>query len=53
MFCCVREPCVARGSELILSFAESQILYKQKFDDFVSGKGKGVIMLLSGRSPIK
>ncbi len=37
--------------ELILSFAESQILYKQKFDDFVSGKGKGIIMLLSGVSP--
>ena len=36
--------------ELILSFAESQILYKQKFDDFVSGKGKGIIMLLSGVS---
>jgi hypothetical protein len=39
--------------ELILSFAESQILYKQKFDDFVSGKGKGIIMLLSGVSPIQ
>jgi hypothetical protein len=36
--------------ELILSFAESQILYKTKFDDFVSGKGKGIIMLLSGVS---
>jgi hypothetical protein len=36
--------------ELILSFAESQILYKQKFDDFVEGKGKGIIMLLSGVS---
>lgn len=34
--------------ELILAFAESQILYKEKFDDFVSGKGKGIIMLLSG-----
>jgi hypothetical protein len=34
--------------ELILAFAESQIQYKQKFDDFVSGKGKGIIMLLSG-----
>jgi hypothetical protein len=39
--------------ELILSFAESQILYKQRFDDFVSGKGKGIIMLLSGVSSIK
>jgi hypothetical protein len=39
--------------ELILSFAESQILYKQKFDDFVSGKGKGIIMLLSGVSSIQ
>ncbi len=36
--------------ELILCFAESQILYKEKFDDFVSGKGKGIIMLLSGVS---
>jgi hypothetical protein len=36
--------------ELILSFAESQIMYKTKFDDFVSGKGKGIIMLLSGVS---
>lgn len=34
--------------ELILSFAESQIMYKQRFDDFVAGKGKGIIMLLSG-----
>lgn len=38
--------------ELILSFAESQIMYKAKFDDFVSGKGKGIIMLLSGVSTL-
>lgn len=34
--------------ELILAFAESQVLHKDKFDDVISGKGKGIIMLLSG-----
>lgn len=34
--------------ELILAFAESQILYKEQFDDIISGKGKGIILLLSG-----
>lgn len=34
--------------ELILSFAESQIQNRQSFDDVISGKGKGIIMLLSG-----
>lgn len=34
--------------ELILAFAESQVKYKENFDDVISGKGKGIIMLLSG-----
>jgi len=34
--------------ELILSFAESQVQNRQSFDDVISGKGKGIIMLLSG-----
>lgn len=34
--------------ELILAFAESQVKYKDTFDDVISGKGKGIIMLLSG-----
>lgn len=34
--------------ELILAFAESQALYKDAFDDVISGKGKGIIMLLCG-----
>lgn len=34
--------------ELILSFAESQVKHKDDFDDVISGKGKGIIMLLSG-----
>jgi len=34
--------------ELILAFAESQVKYKNTFDDVISGKGKGIIMLLSG-----
>lgn len=34
--------------ELILAFAESQVKYKESFDDVISGKGKGIIMLLSG-----
>jgi hypothetical protein len=34
--------------QLILAFAESQVKYKEVFDDVISGKGKGVIMLLSG-----
>lgn len=33
---------------LILAFAQSQIKYKDSFDDVISGKGKGIIMLLSG-----
>ncbi|KAM5344895.1 hypothetical protein ACJ41O_010757 [Fusarium nematophilum] len=34
--------------ELILAFAQSQVKYKNVFDDVISGKGKGIIMLLSG-----
>lgn len=34
--------------DLILSFAESQIKNREHFDDFIQGKGKGIIMLLSG-----
>lgn len=34
--------------ELILAFAESQAQYKDAFDDVISGKGKGIIMLLCG-----
>lgn len=34
--------------ELILALAESQVLNKETFDDVVQGKGKGMIMLLSG-----
>jgi SpoVK/Ycf46/Vps4 family AAA+-type ATPase len=34
--------------ELILAFAESQVKFKDTFDDVISGKGKGIIMLLSG-----
>lgn len=34
--------------DLILAFAQSQAKYKNVFDDIISGKGKGIIMLLSG-----
>ncbi|KAF2804787.1 putative AAA family ATPase [Mytilinidion resinicola] len=34
--------------ELILAFAQSQAMNKQFFDDFIQGKGRGIIMLLSG-----
>lgn len=33
---------------LVLALAQSQVNHKERFDDVVSGKGKGVIMLLSG-----
>jgi hypothetical protein len=33
---------------LVLAFAQSQIKHKDSFDDVISGKGKGIIMLLSG-----
>jgi hypothetical protein len=34
--------------DLVLAFAESQIKRDPTFDDIIAGKGKGVIMLLSG-----
>ncbi|KAJ4304700.1 hypothetical protein N0V90_000227 [Kalmusia sp. IMI 367209] len=34
--------------DLILSFAESQVKSREDFDDFIHGKGKGIIMLLAG-----
>lgn len=34
--------------DLILSFAESQSKNRDDFDDFIQGKGKGIIMLLAG-----
>lgn len=34
--------------DLILSFAESQIKSRGDFDDFIQGKGQGIIMLLAG-----
>ncbi|KAL9119812.1 MAG: hypothetical protein Q9187_003634 [Circinaria calcarea] len=34
--------------DLVMSFAESQIQNHQTFDDVIQGKGKGIVMLLSG-----
>jgi len=34
--------------ELILALTESQVANKETFDDVIKGKGKGMIMLLSG-----
>ena len=34
--------------EIILAFVESQISQTDQFDDIIQGKGKGIIMLLSG-----
>lgn len=34
--------------ELILAFAQSQAKNKNRFDDVIQGKGRGIIMLLSG-----
>src|SRR5271156_6610940 len=34
--------------DLILAVAESQIQHKENFDDVIEGKGRGMIMLLSG-----
>jgi hypothetical protein len=34
--------------ETVLAFSESQLLNRAAFDDVISGKGKGIIMLLSG-----
>ncbi|KAK2596210.1 hypothetical protein QQS21_006358 [Conoideocrella luteorostrata] len=38
----------AEKKELILAFAEAQAKYKDAFDDVITGKGKGIIMLLCG-----
>src|SRR5204863_6955092 len=34
--------------ELILAFAQSQVKNKDNFDDVIQGKGRGIILLLSG-----
>ena len=34
--------------DLILAFVESQVKHKHEFDDIIEGKGRGMIMLLSG-----
>ena len=34
--------------ELILALTESQVSNKDTFDDVIQGKGKGIVMLLSG-----
>ena len=34
--------------DLILAFVESQVKHKNEFDDIIEGKGRGMIMLLSG-----
>jgi hypothetical protein len=34
--------------DLVLAFTQSQVRHKNAFDDVISGKGKGIIMLLSG-----
>ena len=34
--------------ELVLALAESQVQHRDSFDDVIQGKGKGMIMLLSG-----
>ena len=38
----------AEQKELILAFVESQVRNKDKFDDIIAGKGRGMILLLSG-----
>jgi hypothetical protein len=38
----------AGHKQMILAFAQSQVRYKDRFDDDITGKGKGMIMLLSG-----
>ncbi|KAL6713217.1 hypothetical protein ACLMJK_009338 [Lecanora helva] len=38
----------ADHKELILALTESQVVNKGSFDDIIQGKGKGMIMLLSG-----
>lgn len=44
--CCPHIP--YHQKELILAFSSSQLVNKDAFDDVISGKGKGIIMLLSG-----
>ncbi|KAJ3498814.1 hypothetical protein NLG97_g826 [Lecanicillium saksenae] len=34
--------------KLILAFAQSQVKHRDSFDDVIKGKGRGIIMLLSG-----
>ncbi|KAI1751998.1 P-loop containing nucleoside triphosphate hydrolase protein [Xylaria castorea] len=39
----------SRYKDLVLSFVESQLAHQQNtFDDFIEGKGQGVVMLLAG-----
>ncbi|KAH8652698.1 ATPase [Tricladium varicosporioides] len=38
----------ADTKDILMSFVESQVENKNAFDDVISGKGKGIIMLLSG-----
>ena len=37
-----------RQKSLIRAFVESQVKYKDDFDDVIAGKGRGMIMLLAG-----
>jgi SpoVK/Ycf46/Vps4 family AAA+-type ATPase len=39
----------ATEKDLILGFTESQNIHKDQFDDIIEGKGRGIIMLLSGK----
>jgi SpoVK/Ycf46/Vps4 family AAA+-type ATPase len=39
----------AQQRELILGFTESQNDHKDEFDDIIEGKGRGIVMLLSGK----
>ncbi|KAF2103624.1 ATPase [Rhizodiscina lignyota] len=34
--------------DMVLAFSESQVLNRAAFDDVIAGKGRGIIMLLSG-----
>jgi hypothetical protein len=38
----------AEQKELILAFVESQVKHKDTFDDVIAGKGRGMILMLSG-----
>ena len=37
-----------RSKDLLLAFAKTKTQGEMLFDDFVDGKGRGIIMLLSG-----